>query len=61
MKSKAVFKFNGGQGALLCSRCLVIIKIGLDFTEEEIKALKGDIYLKPQYCDKCKPTLVTKK
>jgi len=50
----AIFKFNGGLGALLCSKCKVIIKIGKDFTEEENKAIKGHIKLPPQYCDKCK-------
>jgi hypothetical protein len=51
--SKAIFKFNGGLGALLCSKCSVIIKTGCDFSELEKKALKGEIKLKPQYCDKC--------
>jgi hypothetical protein len=50
----AIFKYNGGLGALLCSKCKVIIKIGKDFTEEENKAIKGYIKLPPQYCDKCK-------
>jgi hypothetical protein len=51
---KAIFKFNGGLGALLCSKCRVIIKTGRDFTEEEIKAIKGKIDMPPQYCDECK-------
>lgn len=53
-KEKAIFKFNGGLGALLCSKCRVIIKIGKDFTPEEHKAIKGYIKLPPQYCNKCK-------
>jgi len=51
---KAIFKFNSGHGALLCSKCKVIIKTGKDFTEEEIKAIKGKIDMPPQYCAKCK-------
>lgn len=53
-KEKAIFKFNGGLGALLCSKCRVIIKIGKDFTEQEIKAIKYGVYYPPQYCEKCK-------
>ena len=53
-KEYAIFKFNGGLGALLCSKCKVIIKTGKDFTEEEKKAIKGYIKLPPQYCEKCK-------
>lgn len=49
----AIFKYNGGQGALLCSKCRVIIKKGKDFTDEEKKAMKGKITLPPQYCKKC--------
>jgi RNase P subunit RPR2 len=53
----AVFKLNGGLGALLCSKCRVIIKIGKDFTKEEKNAMKGYIKLPPQYCEKCKRIL----
>jgi hypothetical protein len=53
---KAIFKFNGGNGALLCSKCNVIIKTGKDFTEEEKKALRGEKKLPAKYCDKCKQT-----
>lgn len=53
-QEKAFFAYNGGLGALICSKCRVIIKIGKDFTEEENKAIKGHIKLPPQYCDKCK-------
>lgn len=51
---EAIFKFNGGLGALLCSKCRVIIKTGKDFTEDEKKAMKGEINLPPQYCKNCK-------
>jgi len=51
---KAIFKFNNGQGALLCSKCSVIIKYGKDFTAEEHSAMQGKIKLKQQYCNKCK-------
>ena len=30
----AIFKFNGGAGALLCSKCKVIIKIGKDLSNK---------------------------
>lgn len=52
---EAIFKYNGGLGALLCSSCRVIIKTGKDFTPDEIKAIKGQGPMPPaQYCSKCK-------
>jgi len=54
MKNKAIFKYNSGLLALLCSKCRVIMKIGKDFTSEETKACQGKKYLSPQYCIKCK-------
>lgn len=55
MKNMAIFKFNSGMGALLCSKCRVIIKTGKDFTEEELKAIKGKGPMPPpQYCEQCK-------
>lgn len=54
LMEKAVFKFNGGVGALLCSNCSVIIRTGYEFSENEHKAMKGEITLNPQYCDNCK-------
>jgi len=51
--NKADFKYNGGAGALLCSKCKVIIKTGKDYTEKEKLASKGKIELPPQFCDKC--------
>lgn len=56
MKNKARFKYNSSLLALLCSKCSTIIKVGSEFTEEEMLACKGLRYLKPQYCDKCKNT-----
>ena len=53
-KPMAIFKYNGGFGALLCSSCRVIMKTGKDFTNEEISAIKGYIETPPQYCSKCK-------
>lgn len=51
----ARIKFNGGNLALLCSGCSVIIKTGVDFTPEEMEfvLLKGK-HLDPQYCEQCK-------
>lgn len=54
MDDKAIFKFNNGNGALLCSKCRTIIKIGKDFDDLELKAIKGEVEMPPQYCDKCK-------
>lgn len=51
---KAIFKFNNGVGALLCSKCSKVIKTGNHFNGKERKAMKGEIYLEPQYCYKCK-------
>jgi hypothetical protein len=53
MKSHAKFKFNGGIGALVCSKCSRIIKEGNFFTEEEWKACRGEIKLPGQLCDIC--------
>lgn len=52
--AKAIFKFNNGKGALLCSKCHVIIKTGDQFTELENLAIKGTISLIAQYCDEHK-------
>ena len=52
---EAIFKYNGGLGALLCSSCRVIMKTGKDFNEEELNAIKGNGPMPPaQYCSKCK-------
>lgn len=57
-KGKAIFKFNGGRLAMLCSKCTVIIKIGNDFTQEEHLAAMGKVKLAPQYCEKCKKEMI---
>ena len=56
MEEKAIIKFNGGNLALLCSKCSVIIKTGVDFTKEELDYVleKSKNTLPPQYCEKCK-------
>jgi len=54
MKNKAIFKLNGGNLALLCSNCSVIIKTGRDFTEKEHRACMGKTKLPPYYCNNCK-------
>ena len=54
MKAKAVFKFNSGRGALLCSQCCVILKVGSEFTDAEWSSLRGEMDLEPQFCDDCK-------
>ena len=53
---KAIVKFNGGNLALLCSECRVIIKTGKDFTPEELEFTlgKNKVVLPPQYCEQCK-------
>jgi len=51
---KAIYKFNGGMGALLCSNCYVIIRQGSELTNEDLSAMKGELKVAPQYCDKCK-------
>ena len=56
MKQKAIFKWNSGNLALLCSKCSKIIKEGKGFTEEEKKACQGKagFYILQQYCEQCK-------
>ena len=54
-KEKAIIKFNGGNLALLCSGCSVIVKTGKEFTSEEMEfALTKGKHLEPQYCESCK-------
>ena len=52
---KAIFKFNGGLGALLCSGCRKILRIAKDFSEEELKGIRGelDYDLPARYCEQC--------
>lgn len=54
---KAIVKFNGGNLALLCSKCRVIIKTGVDFTHDEIEFAMGKIKLSPRYCENCNKIL----
>jgi hypothetical protein len=57
-EEKAIVKFNGGKGALLCSKCSAIVKVGSEFNDKESKYVKGEIdYLPPQYCDKCRQVI----
>jgi len=50
----AIFKYNNGNGALLCSKCLCIIKTSKDYTDYELRASKGEVELAAKFCDKCK-------
>ena len=51
---KAIVKFNGGNLAMLCNNCRVIIKTGVDFTKEEIEyTFSKGMYLPPRYCEQC--------
>jgi len=51
---KAIVKFNGGRGAILCSKCRKIIKEGHESTPEEIQYIRGEIdHLPVQFCDQC--------
>jgi len=54
MKSRAKFKYNSGNGALLCSKCFTIIKTGIEYTYNEKLAERGELHLDPQYCNECK-------
>jgi hypothetical protein len=55
-KDKAIIKFNGGNLAMLCSKCKVIIKTGKDFTPEELEFTLGKSkkVLPRQFCEQCK-------
>ncbi len=52
--NKAIFKFNGGNGALLCSKCNATIKTGRDFTDDEWDAMRGRLDISEQFCKICK-------
>lgn len=43
VEKKFNIKFNGGYGALLCTKCGAIIKIGRDFDEIEKTYINADI------------------
>lgn len=55
MKERLIVKYNSSLGAILCSGCRKIVKIGKQFTDEEWKYFRGelDYDLPPRYCDKC--------
>lgn len=53
MKKTATIKFNNGNFALLCTSCSKILKVGYEFNEEEVKYAKGEIDIKPMYCNSC--------
>lgn len=58
---KAIFKFNSGAGAILCSKCSVIIKTGEEFTDDEWMGMRGRKHINPQYCISCnKPSTAMK-
>lgn len=51
---KLIIKFNNGNLAILCSGCSKILKVGYQFTPEELDFAKGVIdFLPPQYCSDC--------
>lgn len=53
-KEKLKVKYNSGHGAILCSGCSVVLKVGFEYTDEELKYSRGEIdYLPPQYCEQC--------
>lgn len=52
-KEKAIIKFNGGKGAILCSTCGVIIKTFSSLSKEELELMDKSL-LPPQYCDEHK-------
>jgi hypothetical protein len=51
---KAIFKFNGGQGALLCSKCRGIIKTGATMSQFEKDAMLGKHEMVAQECIVCR-------
>ena len=54
MVKQAIFKFNGGAGALLCSNCHRILKTLNEMTENEKAAFRGEKKIEGRYCDKCR-------
>lgn len=55
MTDIAILKFNGGMGAVLCSKCWATIREGSEMTEEDNVAMKGEGVLEAQYCEICNP------
>lgn len=53
--TRAIVKYNSGNGAILCSLCNRIVRVGYEFTEEETKYFRGEIkHLDPVYCEEHK-------
>ena len=52
---KLIVKYNGGLGAILCSGCRKILKIGREFTPEETQYIRGELEhdLPAQFCEQC--------
>ena len=53
MPEKAEVKFNGGNLALLCQHCRVVIKEGYQFTPKENQMFQEGTW-KAQSCDGCR-------
>jgi len=53
MENKAIIKYNGGMGAVLCNSCGCIVRAGAELTEEDKSCLRGELALHEQYCGKC--------
>lgn len=51
--SKAIFKYNGGRGALLCNDCGIILKIGIEYNELERAGSMGEKLVDAQFCLSC--------
>jgi len=54
-ENEAIFKFNSGMGAILCSECRTILKTGYQYSELEKQASRGKVQLEAYYCEKCEP------
>lgn len=51
--SNAIFKYNSGHSALLCSGCAVILKTGKEFNDIEIQAIRGQRHMDAVFCLPC--------
>lgn len=55
-RPRAILKWNSGHLAFLCNCCGIIVKVGFQFNEEEMKFVRREIsHLDPIYCEECKP------
>ena len=50
---KAIYKFNNGNGALLCNNCRTIIKTGAEFSVNDELNMKSGLPAPPQLCKNC--------